>query len=158
MCSQISHLRNFLCQSSVSFWHFSRLTIKPTKWLCAPSEDSDQPGQADQSSLCIQWVAKDPMFLHADSEDTDQTGRMPSLICVFARCTSHFVGLSLGGSFPVSLVVFFLRKLWRSPDKTQPSVTVNCHAFDCGTIVWSFDVHDAFNSVVRPFLTFFLSV
>ena len=27
---------------------------------CAPSEDS---------SLCVQWVAKDPMFLHADSED-----------------------------------------------------------------------------------------
>ena len=28
-------------------------------------------------SLCAQWVAKDPMLLHADSEDYDQTGRMP---------------------------------------------------------------------------------
>ena len=47
---------------------------KPTKW-CAPSEDSDQ---SNQSSPCAQWVAKDPWFLHADSEDSDKTGRMPS--------------------------------------------------------------------------------
>ena len=33
--------------------------------------------QSDQSSLCTQWVAKDPSFLHADIEDSDQTGRMP---------------------------------------------------------------------------------
>ena len=25
---------------------------------------------------CIQWVAKEPSFLHADIEDCDQTGRM----------------------------------------------------------------------------------
>ena len=25
-----------------------------------------------ESSLCAQWVAKDPSFLRADSEDTDQ--------------------------------------------------------------------------------------
>ena len=29
-----------------------------------------------ESSLCAQWEAKDPRFLHADSEDSDQTGRM----------------------------------------------------------------------------------
>ena len=34
--------------------------------VCAPSEDSDQP------------VAKDLSFLHADSEDSDQTGRIQS--------------------------------------------------------------------------------
>ena len=33
--------------------------------------------QSDQSSLCIQWVAKDPRFLDADSEEPDQTGRCP---------------------------------------------------------------------------------
>ena len=32
------------------------------------------------SLLCAQWVAKDPRFLHADSEDDDQTGRMPRRI------------------------------------------------------------------------------
>ena len=29
-----------------------------------------------ESSLCAQWVAKDATFLHADSEDSDQTGRI----------------------------------------------------------------------------------
>ena len=31
-------------------------------------------------TTCAQWVAKVPMFLHADSEDSDQTGRMTRLI------------------------------------------------------------------------------
>ena len=30
-----------------------------------------------ESSLCAQWVAKDQIFLHVDSEDSDQTGWMP---------------------------------------------------------------------------------
>ena len=32
------------------------------------------------------------MFLHEDSEDSDQTGRMPRLISVFAVRTCRFVG------------------------------------------------------------------
>ena len=44
-----------------------------------------------ESSLGTHWVAKDPSFLHADSKDSDQTGRMPRLIWVFAGCTCHFV-------------------------------------------------------------------
>ena len=51
--------------------------------------------QSDQSSLCTQWVAKDPRVLHVDREDSDQTGR----IWVFAGCTGHwfcFVVLRLG--------------------------------------------------------------
>ena len=32
------------------------------------------------------------MFLHTDSEDSDQTWRMPRLILVFAGRTGHFVG------------------------------------------------------------------
>ena len=47
-------------------------------------------------SRCAQWVAKDPRFLHADSEDSDQTGRMPRLIWVFAG-RSHFVGFLVIG-------------------------------------------------------------
>ena len=45
------------------------------------------------SSLCAQWVAKDPVFLHPTAK-TDQTGRMhpPSLIWVFAGHTCHLVG------------------------------------------------------------------
>ena len=61
---------------------------KTNKMTCAPSEDSDQPGHPQS-----QWVAEDPMFLHADSEDSDQTGRMSRLIWVFAGHRGHFVGL-----------------------------------------------------------------
>ena len=58
--------------------------------VCAPTEDWSAwaSAQSDQSSLCAQWVAKDPRFLHADRENSDQTGR----IRVFSGCTNHFVG------------------------------------------------------------------
>ena len=62
-----------------------------------------------ESSLCAQWIAKDPSFLHADSEDSDQTGRMPRLICVFAGRTVILLVLSWGGSFEVP-VPFMNRK------------------------------------------------
>ena len=51
-----------------------------------------------ESSLCAQWVAQDPSFLHADSEDSDQTGRMPRLIWVFAGRTATLLVLSCRGS------------------------------------------------------------
>ena len=67
---------------------------RPTKWLCARwrLRSAWASTKSDQSSLCAQWVAKDPRFLHADTEDSDQTGWMPSLIRVFAERTCHFVG------------------------------------------------------------------
>ena len=51
---------------------------KKKKWLCA--QRRLRSAWASVSSLCAQWVAKDPSFLHADSEDSDQTGRMPRLM------------------------------------------------------------------------------
>ena len=62
-----------------------------------------------ESSLCAQWVAKDPRFLHADSEDSDQTGQMPRLICVFAGRTHTLLVLSCRGSllFIASAFLFF---------------------------------------------------
>ena len=45
--------------------------------------------QSDQSSLCAKLVAKDPRFLHAVSEDSNQTGHMPRLIWVFTGHTFH---------------------------------------------------------------------
>ena len=52
-----------------------------------------------QISLGIRahWVAKDPSFLYADSEDSDQTGRMPRLIWVFAGRTLILSVLSCRG-------------------------------------------------------------
>ena len=54
-----------------------------------------------ESLLCAQWVAKDPRFLNADSEDSDQTGRIPRLIWVFAGRTVIFLVLSWDGSFVI---------------------------------------------------------
>ena len=78
----------------------SRLMKKPiekitTKWSVRPAKTQICLGirQVWSESLqCAEWVAKDPVFLHADSEDSDQTGRMPRLIWVFAGCKGHFVG------------------------------------------------------------------
>ena len=72
----------------------SRLMTKPTKWLCVQQRlrSAWASTQSDQSSLCAQLVAKDPSILHADSKDSDQTGRMPRLSWVFAGRTFHFVG------------------------------------------------------------------
>ena len=52
-----------------------------------------------ESSLYVQLVAKHPTFLYADSEDSDQTGRMPRLIWVFAGRITTLLILSWGGSF-----------------------------------------------------------
>ena len=82
------------CVSKV--WHYlSRFMTKPTKWHVRPAKTQISLGIRpvwSESSLCAPWVAKDPSFLHADSEDSDQTGRMPRLIWVFAGRTCHFVG------------------------------------------------------------------
>ena len=58
------------------------------------------PGWSE-SSLSAQWVAKDPSILHTDSEDSDQTGRMPRLICVFAERPLTLSVLSCHGSFVI---------------------------------------------------------
>ena len=59
-----------------------------------------RPGWSE-SSLYAHWVAKDPSFLHADSEDSDQTGLMPRLIWIFAGRTVTLLVLSWGGLFDV---------------------------------------------------------
>ena len=74
--------------------YMSRLMTKPTQWLCAQR----RLGSA-WASVCAQWVAKYPRFLHADSKDSDQAGRMPRLIWVFIGRTVTLLVLSLGGSF-----------------------------------------------------------
>ena len=68
---------------------------KPTKWPVRPAKTQISLGIRpvwSEYSLCAQWVAKDLSFLHADSEHSDQTGRMPRLIWVFAGRICHFVG------------------------------------------------------------------
>ena len=57
-----------------------------------------------ESSLCVQWVAKDPNFLHADSEDSDQTGRMPRQSWVFAGRTVTLLVFSCRGSIIFEMI------------------------------------------------------
>ena len=84
----------WLSKNLISAW----LHAKTNKIMCAPTEDSDQPGCLcmhpvwSESSLCTSWVAKDSLLLHSDSKYSDQTGRMPRLIRVFAGQTGHLVG------------------------------------------------------------------
>ena len=62
---------------------------KTNKMTCAPSEASDQPGHPPSLIGVFtvhSTVVKGPLFLHADSEGSDQTGRMLRLIC---RCWAH---------------------------------------------------------------------
>ena len=48
----------------------NKVTVRPAK-----TQISLGTRQAcSESSLCAQWVVTDPNFLHADSEDSDQTG------------------------------------------------------------------------------------
>ena len=73
----------------------SRLMTKPTKWHVLPAKTQISLGIRpvwSESSQCALWVAEGPRFLHADSEDSEQTGRMPRLIWDFAGRTCHFVG------------------------------------------------------------------
>ena len=60
-----------------------------------------------ESSLCTQWIAKDSSFLRVDSEDSDQTGRMPKLIRVFAGRTLTLLVLSCRGS--IITYIFFIQ-------------------------------------------------
>ena len=72
----------------------SQCMTKPAKWSVRQAKTQTILGIRrvwSVSSLCALWVAKDPNFLQTDSEDSNQTGRMPRLIWVFAGRTSHFV-------------------------------------------------------------------
>ena len=68
---------------------------KTNKMARAPSEDSDQSGHP---SILIRVFAvhmKKPLVLSyhwVHSKDSDETGRMPRLIWVFAGLTGHIVG------------------------------------------------------------------
>ena len=72
----------------------SRLVTKPTKWHVRPAKTHISLGICpvwSESSLCAQWVAKNPRFLHADSEDwSDWADAQADLSLRWAH--THFVG------------------------------------------------------------------
>ena len=53
---------------------YERLMTKPTKWHVRPAKTQISLGICpvwSESSLCAQWVAKEPGFLQADRKDSD---------------------------------------------------------------------------------------
>ena len=100
-------------------WHVktNKMNVHPAKTQISLGI----PPVWSESSLYAQWLAKDPSFLHADSEDSDQTGRMPRLIWVFAR-RNQFVGFHMSrlrcicvfSSYQISL---YLSRLMTKPTK-----------------------------------------
>ena len=101
-CSPVIHIKS-LCMT------------KQTKWHVCPAKPQISLGfrqvwSVNAMTFKSLWAAKDPTILHVDSEDSDQTermpkliwvmtGRMPRLIWVFAGHTVILLVLSWGGSF-----------------------------------------------------------
>ena len=65
------------------------------RWAKTPTSLCIRPVWSE-SSPCAKWVDEDTSFFHAHNEDSDQTGRMPRLIRVFAGRTYYFVGFVVG--------------------------------------------------------------
>ena len=92
----------------MAIWHVPWIWLTKIWLSCRTTKQNDMctqrrlrsawaSAQSDQSSLCAQLIVRCPMFFHADSKNSDQTGRMPRLIWVFAGRTGFvdFVMLRL---------------------------------------------------------------
>ena len=80
--------------------YMSRDMTKPTNWVCAQRRlrSAWASAQSDQSSLSA-WRNLGSLAVHwMHSKDSDQTGRMPRLIWVFAGHTVTLLVLSCRGS------------------------------------------------------------
>ena len=84
---------------------------KTNKMACAPSERSAwASAQSDQSSLCAQWPAKDPSFLHADTEDWVDAQADLRL----HWSLHYFVGFVGGSNVFITTEPFLLQKVRRN--------------------------------------------
>ena len=90
---------------------------KTNKMSVLPTKTQISLGSAvwSESSLCAQSVAKKPSFLYEDSDDSDQTSRMPRLIWVLAGRTAIVLGLSFRGLYGefVSRKKFRRYRIWK---------------------------------------------
>ena len=75
--------------------YLSHIMTKTTKWHVHPAKTQINLGVRpvwSVSSLSAWWNLGSLATHKPHSEDSDQTGRVPRLIWVFAGCTDHFVG------------------------------------------------------------------
>ena len=79
---------SYVIQKTLSFFHQRDKTINRFNLSIIPRDKTNKvtvrPAKTQVRLIrvfaCAQWIAKDPSFLHADSEDSDQIGWMPRLI------------------------------------------------------------------------------
>ena len=146
------------------FWNFYSISgmeplhDKTNKMTVCPAKTQISLGLCpvwSESSLGAQWV--DPSFLHADSEDSDQTGRMPRLIWVFAGRTVILLVLSCGGSIvPTSHeMIFFFNMVaysWSvkgtSLRKSRSSMTVKSST---NIVKWAPEIREENNPISEWF-------
>ena len=64
----------------------NKVTVRPPKTQISPGICPVW----SESSLCAQWVAKDPSCLHADSEDSDQSRKLERRCTLNVRVSWHF--------------------------------------------------------------------
>ena len=121
----------------------NKMTVRPAKTQIS----LDIRPVWSESSLCVQLVAKDPSFLHADSEDSDQTGRMPRLILIrLGRCPgwsesslgAHAIllVLSWGGSYIYTPLLLDCDSSHRFCIKTAICFLNSSHFRNCD-VYWS---------------------
>ena len=91
-----------------TWWvYMGRLMTKTTKWLCAQR-------RLRSASVSAQWVAKDPSFLHVDSEDLIRQGGCSDWS--ESSLGAHAILLVL--SWGVSYVYFWIFNMLYSVPKT----------------------------------------
>ena len=108
-----------------------------------------------EPSLSDLRIAKDQRLLHVDSEDSDQTGRMPSLIWVFTGPTNHFVVRRLINRNDPQ---YLGRQVWANRadlNQTAPSirlhhnVQIHSNLFRCSNFYSKYRVHFFFTLYPR---------
>ena len=88
--------------------NWSRIMTKSTKWVCAQRRFRSDWAWSESSLTA--WRNLEPLAtLWAHSEDSDQAGRMPRLIWVFAGRTVTLLVLSCRDSLDTDLICFQLR-------------------------------------------------
>ena len=102
--------QSLILQFIYPFHDLSGLVTKPTKWLCTQRRlrSAWASAQSDQSSLCAQWVAKDPSFLCADSDPSIRLGGCPGWSESSLGAHAILLVLSRGGSFMKNVSIHYV--------------------------------------------------
>ena len=83
---------HFCLKANVRLKYISRFMTKPTKWSLLPAKTQislDIHPVWSQSSMCAQWVGKDPSFFHADVQADLSLRWAHMLFCWFCHEAAH---------------------------------------------------------------------